>query len=481
MKNIKKFLFLLIIVLVCPMFVMACGEEKYEDIPFTSSSMSAQAVITNVDNARTLMITGLELRAKIETVNTYKFTKTQNSDDIAENKTIKDVITTTVGNSKSNPAVSSVERVRYINDKKCFRELKTYVRQTESGNSGYISFCYTLTETYNDDGTVVIKNREEYDSGYYDFLKLFNDAIVSANADEINTVTQKSFQGTTYYHLESQLSGYEVVSDRFVKKANIYSNPELFASLAPEYDAPMPFMYEYGINGSGYISYARVKYDIVNSDREKYLSVDSVSRVVSYGDSLSPLSKPSNVDDYTAETFVSILNNNQSYIVYRKNGEEANEHIDTTVIKIGNTNPNYSVKVEKYSTGTVTSTTYYYVKYDETSSTKYKSYVLTDYPTQLKYEESDYVLDLVDYNFNVSYNKENSQNGVYHFGDSTTYIKVSLTDNEISKISTMKGEITLELNIQGYGKDVEPLHMPTSLNGFTFVEPEPDSGEGEGA
>ena len=90
-------------------------------------------------------------------------------------------------------------------------------------------------------------------------------------------------------------------------------------------------------------------------------------------------------------------------------------------------------------------------------------------------------LYLVDYNFNVSYNKENSQNGVYHFGDSTTYIKVSLTDNEISKISTMKGEITLELNIQGYGKDVEPLHMPTSLNGFTFVEPEPDSGEGEGA
>lgn len=481
MKNIKKILFLVIIALICPIFVMACGEEKYEDIPFTSSSLTGQEVVSTVDTARTLMITGLELRTKIETVNTYKFTKTTKSDDVLENKTIKDVITTTVGNAKSNPAVSSIEKTRYVNDKKVFKELKTFVRQTTSGNDGYISYCYTLTETYSEDGDVSVKNREEYDSGYYDFATLFNSAIVTAKANEIDVVSQKSFQGTTYYRLESKLNGYEVVSDRFEKNLNICTNPELFASLAPEYDAPMPFMYEYGINGSGYISYARVNYHVINSDREDYLSVDSVSRVVGYGDALSPLKEPSNIDDYTAETFINILNQEKSYIVYRKNGLEANEYYDTTVIKIGKTNPDYSVKVEKYVAGSVTSTMYYYVKYEESSSSNYKSYILEDYPTKTIYKECDYVLDLLDYNFALSFSKENTQNGIYHFGDATTYIKVSLTNNEISKISTIKGDISLELDIHGYGKNVEPLHMPTSLNGFTFVEPEPDSGEGEGA
>ena len=91
MKNIKNILFLLIIVFVCPLFVMACGEEKYEDIPFTGSSLTGQEVVTNIDNARTYMISQLGLRAKIETTNTYTFSKTTN-DDIQENKTIKDVI-----------------------------------------------------------------------------------------------------------------------------------------------------------------------------------------------------------------------------------------------------------------------------------------------------------------------------------------------------------------------------------------------------
>ena len=204
---------------------------------------------------------------------------------------------------------------------------------------------------------------------------------------------------------------------------------------------------------------------------------------MSYGDSLAALKKPSNVDDYTAETFMSTMAKENSYIVYRKQGTEENEYTDVTVIKIGKNNPNYSIKEEKYIAGTIVNTSHYFVKYDESSSTNYKSYALIDYPTKLNYEENDYVLDLLNYNFYLQFNKENTKDGVYHFGDATSYIKVSLTNNEISKITTIKGDITLDLNIHGYGNNIESLHMPTSLNGFTEIipEPEPEENPGEGS
>ena len=40
-----------------------------------------------------------------------------------ENREIKDVITTTLGNAKSNPAVTKIETVRYENGTEKFKEI----------------------------------------------------------------------------------------------------------------------------------------------------------------------------------------------------------------------------------------------------------------------------------------------------------------------------------------------------------------------
>ena len=186
MKKFKNILFLLLFVLVCPFMTIGCGEVGFDDIPYSSSSLTGQEVVDKVDNARTFMITNLELRAKIETVNTYQFTATSNQEVLA--KKIKDVITTTIGNNKTNPAVSTVEFVRYVNNKKTYKEVKTYVKKAITA-SDYASFCYTLTESYDSDGNVFsTKNRATYDSGYYDFTKLFNDALVLSYAGEVDNV-----------------------------------------------------------------------------------------------------------------------------------------------------------------------------------------------------------------------------------------------------------------------------------------------------
>ena len=465
MKKFKNILFLLLFVLVCPFMTIGCGEVGFDDIPYSSSSLTGQEVVDKVDNARTFMITNLELRAKIETVNTYQFTATSNQEVLA--KKIKDVITTTIGNNKTNPAVSTVEFVRYVNNKKTYKEVKTYVKKAITA-SDYASFCYTLTESYDSDGNVFsTKNRATYDSGYYDFTKLFNDALVLSYAGEVDNVYSKSFEGTSYYLLNSVLDGREVASDRFVSNSSIQTNPTLFSTMSPEVDALTSFSYEYGINGAGYLTSAKLNYSLQNGDREKYLTVSSTSKVKSYGDKVSALKEPGNIDEYTVETFMTNMNKDQSYIVYTNS--LANDYVKTSVAKLGTTNPDYAVKLETHQEGATTTENYYYFKYDEQSSSKYQCYLIDK--NEMTFSKAEKTLDIIGFDFSVAFTSKNEN--LYQYGSGLTYVNVTMQNNEVNKITTTKNEQEVTLFVNSYGDDISTLGLLT-LDGRVEVEPEPD-------
>ena len=464
MKNFKSILFLLLFVLVCPFITFGCGEVGFDDVPYSSSSLTGEEIVSKVNEARTRIITTFALRTKIETVNIYQFTETSNQDIL--NKKVKDVITTTIGNDKTNPAVSTVEFTRYVNDKKTpvFREVKTYVKEAIS-SSEYACFCYTLTENYDGEGNKIsTKDRSTYDSGYYSFEKLFDDVMVVSQVGEVDKVYSKSFEGTSYYKLDSVLDGREVASDRFIENISILTNPSLFTTIDPDVDALTDFTYEYGINGSQYLTSAKLSYTLQNVDREKYLTVTSTSKVKKYGDKVSALKEPEDIDDFTAETFMTKMNKNQSYIVYTNS--LANDYIKTTVAKLGSTTPDYAVKVETHQEGSATTENYYYYKYDDQLSSKYQCYLLDKNEMTFKKEEK--VLDLIGFDFSVQFTSKNLN--VYQYGSGLSYIEITMENNEVGKITTTKNEQPVTLFVNSYGEDISSLGLLT-LEGRVEEEP----------
>lgn len=488
MKNIRRIVLLLLFVLVCPAFVFGCGELKFEDVPYVETELTGEEIVTTIDDARTYMISSLELKAKIETVNTYSFYKTK--DDKVQNREIKDVITTTLGNAKSNPAVTKIETVRYENGTEKFKEIKTYVRTTLTNNEGYKSFCYTYREDNVDEEKIITRNRSEYDSAYLDFSRLFDNAIVVAKAEEIDVVSSKVFEDTTYYKLEASFEGYEAIFNRFEKNTGIQNNPTLYSCLEPTRDSAMPFRYEFGINASNYISYSKLSYNIVNDNNERYLSVSSESRVNNFGDSVATLEEPADVNDYTVETFMRTLQQEKSYMVYKTNVVDTS-YTKTTAIKMenppevvegeGDNNDttkkdktfDYSVKVENYNSGVSTQTDYYYIKYD-TDLDSHKVYKL-DLATKTYVEDSSYYLALLNFDFELDLAEPEKAEDLYTYKKSTSNIKVKVAQKEVDTISTMVATEDVILVVDGFGNDTTDLHMVESLNGFTVSQP---AGEG---
>ena len=473
MKGLKRFIFLLAFVFVLPLFGIGCGELKFEDVPYEASSYTNAEGNTVIVTARN-QFKSLGIKSKIQTTNTYKFFAT--TDETVENREVKDVITTylCVEEYGEEATVSSVETIRYINNKKNVRELKTYVDST----SDYTDYCYTLTEFYNEDGEVIsTKNRAYYDSGRYSYSNLFDSAFVSSQAEEIDNIYTKSFEGTTYYKFESKLLGLTAVNERFEKNENIEQNPSLFTSIEPNFDTVIPFCYEYGINSSGYLVHAKVNYSITNYDDEKYLTVESVSKIESYGDSIKNLEVPEDIDDYTAETLITTLNQEKSYVTYRNTIGSA--YTKTIVGKIGSDeNPDYTVKVENYQSNSVTSTNYYYVKYEITDSDsseneptgKYQSYSLNI--QEKTFTKCDYVLDLLNFDFSLEYNSTSEKDGTktYRYGSNAGYVDIKIVSNEISSIVTETTAQT-EIFIENYGNDFvnTNLNLIESLTGYTEV------------
>lgn len=472
MKSLKKFAFMILFVLVCPLFAMACGELKFDDVPYSGTSITGEEIVSDINHARTYMLDDIALRLKIETINTYTFYETE--DNSITNKKIKDVIVTTLPSAKkdSDISVAMVETTRYQDGQKQYKQTSTFVRKKASGYEGYVSHCYFLAEIKVGEETISSKSRIKYESGYSEYADLFNSAFVEVKPEEIDKISKKNFEGVNYYKLESVLGGYEAVSERFEQDSNLYLNPQLFKSLSPEFDTPMPFSYVYGLNGAGYLTYAKLNYDLVNSNREKYLSVESVSKVKSYGDKVKKLTEPENADDYTVETFMTDMQMAESYVVYNNDTSE-NYTTTTTVAKIGSINPNYAVKVETKQGVSVTKTDYYYVAYDESSDSNYQSYKVSK--TEKTYQESDYVLDLLKYDFNVGFTKVT--NGVYQYGEGLSYINITMKDGEVEKLSNVTNDASFDLYVKSFGTDIESLDLVLSLNGFTLVETE---GEGSG-
>lgn len=466
MKNLKKFAFVILFILVCPFFTMACGELKFEDVPYTGTSITSQEIVDNINHARTYMLDDLALKLKIETVNTYTFYEVE--DGTILNKKVKDVIVTTIPSVKEEKdiSVSSIEVTRFEDGKEKYRQLSTFVREKASGYDGYISNCYTLNRVKVEDGDdVVTKSRTKYESSYTEYSDLFNNAFVDVKPEEIDKITKKNFEGINYYKLESILAGYEAVSTRFEQDNNLYLNPQLFKSLSPEFDTAMPYSYVYGLNGSGYLAYAKLNYELVNAKREKYLAVESISKVKAYGNKVANLEKPADADDYTVETFITNMQSEKAYVVYNNDSAD-NYTTTTTVAKIGLVNPDYAVKVETRQGVAVTKTDYYYVMYNASSESKYQSYSVSK--AEGTYQESDYVLDLLKYNFNVSLAK--IANGVYQYGEGLSYINISMNNGEIEKLSNVTNDSTFDLYVKNFGSDVDSLDLVLSLNGFTLVE-----------
>ena len=494
MKGFKRILFLLAFIFVLPLFGMGCGELKFDDVPYLESGLYTNAEAnTLIVNARK-EFKGLEINSKIQTVNTYRFYETENTN--IKNKIIKDVVNTylCVDEYGQDKTVSSVETIRYINEKKAIREVKIYVDSTN-----YSDYCYILTEVYDEEGKEVettTRNRANYDSGRYSYSNLFDSVFVSAQTDEIDVIYSKSFEGTTYYKFKSELEGLIVANERFEKDVNIQLNPNLFVSINPDRDTVIPFSYEYGVNGNGYLVHAKVNYSILDEYNEKYLTVESVSNVQEYGYSIESLKAPEDADDYTAETLVSTLNSDKSYVTYRNTTEDI--YTKTIVGKIGSDeNPDYTVKVENYQSNSLSSTNYYYVKYEmeidplsqEALEGKYQAYIL-DIQNKRFTKTDDYVLDLLSFNFNLELKNTTTQDDkkIYKYETNAERFEIAISENEVYSITTETSASTkLEIFIENYGNDfTNPnLNLVESLLGYTENQPEPeetpgDSGESGG-
>jgi len=453
---IKSFSFLILLVFIFPLCCFACDELKFEDVPYIESSMTANEIITNVNNARTYMISSLGLKVKTETVNTFEFFKTK--DDSIQNKVIKDVIVSTIGTSKFDPVISQVEVTRYVNGNMLYKETKNYVKKTNS-NEIVTTYCYTDFVDYSGDEVVYQKDRDKYDENTYTLLKLFNDVIVEAKVNEIDVVKEKEFEGIKYYQLEGKNDGIDVANKRFSNNETIQENPELFQVVKKGYDSAIPFKYEYALNASNYINYASISYDVINSSRELYLRVNSTTRVNSYGENVATLSQPEDVDDYTVPSFMNLMKSDISYISYKDSLESS--YTLTTVKKVGVENPNYSICVEIYQNGAKAKENYYYLEF-QSDEEGYKTYSID--MLNLTFSEYDEELDfkLKSFDFNNDFNLKNEE--YYQYGSNQSYVNIALNNNEIYTISTSENSSDITLFIVDYGKNIQGVTLISDLS-----------------
>jgi len=461
-KIITKICICMLLLFCLPTILFACGEQKFEDVPYTQSGESSSQVVAKINNSKAFMLNSLELKMSIKTTNTYQFIATDNGE--VANKIVRDEISTIIGTPKTNPMVSTVEKTRYINNKKVSSELSTYYNYIKDSDVT-ISYCYTLSQTYLD-GVLnsTTKSRTTYDSGYINSTKLFSDVFLTINSGEIDSIYTKSFEGTNYYKLVSTLSGIEQASARFTQNANLQNQPELFQAISPNYDTILPFGYECGISDSGYINYFILNYSISNQDRQVYLKASSKSTLSAYGDSVLTLTQPKNADDYTVESFVNTFNKEESFVIYKDSAEPT--RTQTTVVKLGTINPNYSVKVENYQANSVVNTKYYFLQYTGVEEAPYKAYELNI--NNLTAQESDFVLDFINFDFTLPFTAKNSNN-VYQYGTGTAYINIDLLSGEINSMSALVADVDKKLYVDNYGNNLNGINLVNSLDGFTIT------------
>ncbi len=475
MKKIKSIFFLILIIMVSPLFVFACGEFKFEDVPYTSTSETNEVVVEKLNDSRLLMV-DLDLKMKIQTINTYTFYQT--SDGKVSNKTIKDVVTTNIGVEENGIKTTSVDVVRYENSVKMFQIKNTFVNKKEH-NEEVSAYCYTQIKIFSTDEEFSQKSRTEYNSGYYNTLKFFNDAYVKVEQQEIDNVTKKNFEGVDYYKLSAKLNGLAVLRDKFTKNENLQSDPMLYSSLNPSYDTILSCFYEYGINSSNYMTYARLNYSIASNDNiynEKYLNVDSVSRLIEYGQNLKSAQEPEDKNDYTVESFLSDITFGNNKFVYKNSLD--NNFIRTTIISKDITNQNnfilktiYNIKVETF--GETTDVKNYFIDYD---NNEYKAYLINEGLKQ--YQECQMPINIMSLSSSnlqfISKDKDSNDLDIYTYeqtsGQDNITLKVTIKNGEVFSLAVKEGTNEKLLYVEEYTEDLSNISFVESLEGYEQIE-----------
>lgn len=477
MKKIKSIFFLLLIIMISPLFASACGELKFEDVPYTSTNETVEVVVEKLNDSRLLMV-DLDLKMKIKTTNIYTFYQT--GDNKVVSKKIKDVITSNIGVEENGVQTTAVDVVRYQDDVKLFQLTNTFVSKKEH-NEEVSAYCYTQIKIFSTDEEFSQKSRTEYNSGYYNTLKFFNDAYVKVEQQEIDNVTKKNFEGVDYYKLSANLNGLSEIRDRFTKNENLQNDPMLFTSLNPSYDTILSCFYEYGINSSNYMTYARLNYTIASNDNiynERYLNVDSVSRLIEFGQNLKSAQEPEDKDDYTVESFLSnIIFGNNKFVYKNSLGEN---FIRTTIISKDITNQNnfilktiYNIKVETF--GETPDVKNYLIEYDYK---EYKAYLINEGLKQ--YQECQMPISIMSLSSSnlqfISKDKDSNDLDVYTYehssGQENIAIKVTIKDAEVYSLAIKNGTNEKLLYVEEYTDDLSNISIVESLEGYEKIEVE---------
>lgn len=459
MKKIAKLTLFLMFMFILPIFSFGCGEVLFDDVPYLASSSTTQDVITKVDNSRYLMINSIELKVKLSTVNTYNYLQSSTQ----QAKVIRDEIVTTLGKTSDNPAIAQIEKTRYVNNIKTYYELKSYSHKTLQGGQEN-SYVYTFVQSYDDEGNITSSsfNRSSYNQTMKNFLSMYNDAVPTVNANYVNAVSEKEFEGTKYYKLSSDVVGLENLKNNFSIDNTLYSDAKLFTKNSL-LDYVKPFECVFGLktlSAYDYITYFTLNYQIENEFREVYLDVSSVTNMVQYGDTVVA-SVPENVDEYTVHTFVDVMNQT-NYLTYNTSTE--NTYSQVTVAEFGK---NYSIVVKDYAPGIPMQKTNYFYQYDNQNNT-YKCYKL-DLDNQTK-EEAIYDLAYLKFDFTKEY--AGKSENYYQFGVAGSYINIQVADGEVYKVNIKESNSEINMFVVEYGTDINKLGLVSNIDSFNFVEAE---------
>lgn len=489
MKKFKFLYFIFVLVLCSSLFFIGCGEVGFDDVPYTRTTEEISSVIEKIRDAKNTMLVGENLKMKYETVNTYTFFR-------EEDKIVKDIVqdkyTTSIGvKDEKGYVISSITMTRKVNKKDIFTSKQTYVSKYEKNEEKYsylyLSDKYVMEEETLEEATEY-KDRTNFNSNYINSLKLFNEAVVEVNENEVDAVSQKTYNGVTYYRLDGLLGGLEAFGDRFVEDKYIVENPNLYTCLDPAYDSILSMSYEYGINSSKYLTYVRLKYEIArnNADtevyNERYLKVESVTRLVGYGHTLQSETIPEGAEDYTAQSIINALSFTDFQLIYKDS--ESDSYSKVNLIKNNildeddvqnneNIETIYNLIIDQV--GEENSTKKYFI--DDENNAYLVDEILR------KYQKVESPIDVTDFDFSTAVfeNKEVDEKEniiTYNYrldGSNEKLLKVIVKDNEIYKLIINKNSVTKDYYIVNYKNNIENIPIINSLNGLEEVKTEVES------
>ena len=436
MKKLKNYIFLIFALFMFPIILFGCNETTFDSVPWNSSEMLPEEVIELANESKQYMIEDIGLPVTYETTTTYTFSK--RLDGNFENRIIRDEQTITLSNSNQPDAVAKIELSRYVDNNLVSSRTETYVQ--DEANVYISQTQYEELEAENSESTSLI--RQAYSTVDNSFSNLLSEVIYDVNGNETNVVSQKTFENVEYYKLTSQAvsstSGLDLLNRDFVENEDIFNNPGLFEIYDKSLDYVISFNCQYGINPSNYLTYFAMNYEIQNGsdsfqgDRAVYLRVSSVTNLVSFGANMELPTVPENKDLFTVSTYMNIVCQDDSYVIYQDSTESRNNRV--TVYKNGQ---DYCFKYEENNAGTFLTTKYYFARLIDSSYTVYELNIDAGTYKDVSNTFNPLFLEF-DYSQDLLY--EDSENGIYQFGTSESYIEIGMQNGEVYSVKTQSSQ-----------------------------------------